>query len=259
LEWQAARMEDQLGGSGRNMDVSNREEVLPVGDGSLVPSAQDGQASSVEDRGADGVLLPSLREVPRGEFADEGDIAEAMESLVATEEAAGLSDLMMIERIQRGDERAFEQLRAKYRKAIEFTVRINAQWESGSVEAAAAYGLWRAAMEYDSARGTKPITYLLNYIRWEVSRAHRVRKSTIPTVSLDENPLLCSSELPTIDAEITTERTLAALPDRHAQIVRMRMEGDTIQEIGAAIGVSGSRVFQLLAQAQRSASHLCFN
>lgn len=125
-------------------------------------------------------------------------------------------------------------------------------------------GLWNACQSYDPEKSAFS-TYAGRAIRNAVAMSLRqeTRRAKLPTVSLSsvvgerkggdeitlEDTVVGETDVDFVD----TGAFLARLDDREERIVRMRAGGATLEEIGAAEGLSRQGVLCLLRRVRRKA------
>lgn len=152
-----------------------------------------------------------------------------------------------------------QQLAADNEKLIWFFLK---KYASGSdpqeLYGVAAEGLIRAAATYDPARG-KFSTHAMYHMRSSVDFDHRCAKrkkrSGKPVLHMDDvdvidqnkecNAKMCDvvplQDRPCLSLDETgadVERFLRSLPARDRELVRMRIGGDTLKEIGDTFGIT---------------------
>lgn len=152
-----------------------------------------------------------------------------------------------------------QQLAADNEKLIWFFLR---KYASGSdpqeLYGVAAEGLIRAAATYDPARGkfsTHAMYQMRSAVDFDQSCAKRKKRSGKPVLHMDDvdvidqnkecNAKMCDfvplQDRPCLSLDETgadVERFLRSLPARDRELVRMRIVGYTIKEIGDTFGVT---------------------
>lgn len=134
------------------------------------------------------------------------------------------------------------------------------------IRSAALLGLVKAARTYDpeyrttQGQAVKFSTYATFCIRQALNHHHRQRKRAQP-LSLDaaevENPALLAVEDPPNDHQDEAENVfrllaMAGLSDRHREALHLYyMEGMSVEEVGCRLGVSKTRVQQIIKKAIR--------
>ena len=152
-----------------------------------------------------------------------------------------------------------QQLAADNEKLIWFFLR---KYASGSdpqeLYGVAAEGLIRAAATYDPARGkfsTHAMYHMRSAVDFDQSCAKRKKRSGKPVLHMDDvdvidqnkecNAKMCDvvplQDRPCLSLDETgadVERFLRSLPARDRELVRMRIGGYTIKEIGDTFGIT---------------------
>lgn len=164
-------------------------------------------------------------------------------------------------------ERAFIRRNQKYVSAtIARTImRRPRTMPAEVVNDAALDGLFKAALTYQPGGGASESTYTMLCVRWalmEATERYRRRGESIslsgiidtgPDYSGDsrKSALLVAEmladprDLESLARLETLRGAIADLPVPWDQIMRRRMAGEGFEEIGRAVGLSGSRVWQL--------------
>ena len=152
-----------------------------------------------------------------------------------------------------------QQLAADNEKLIWFFLK---KYASGSdpqeLYGVAAEGLIRAAATYDPARGkfsTRAMYHMLSAVDFDKRCAKRKKRSGKPVLHMDDvdavdpnkewNAKMCDvvplQDRPCLSLDETgadVERFLRSLPARDRELVRMRIGGYTIKEIGDTFGIT---------------------
>jgi RNA polymerase sigma factor (sigma-70 family) len=146
-------------------------------------------------------------------------------------------------------------------------VRRRYPWvDEGDLFGEGAVALMRVAERFNASRGVKLWSYaerrvkgaMFDYIRTEAARDSRM--APWPTTDEGEPMEFPDDSLPAPGVAVDAERRrrlawslIGGLPEREARVIVMAdIEGMTRDAIGAAEGVSGSRVSQIHRQAMES-------
>ena len=152
-----------------------------------------------------------------------------------------------------------QQLAADNEKLIWFFLK---KYASGSdpqeLYGVAAEGLIRAAATYDPARGkfsTHAMYHMRSAVDFDQRCAKRKKRSGKPVLHMDDVDVIdqnkeCNAKMcdvvplrdrPCLSLDETgadVERFLRSLPARDRELVRMRIGGDTLKEIGDTFGIT---------------------
>lgn len=150
-------------------------------------------------------------------------------------------------------------------KAAIYRSRLAKLPEKEAYFSAALEGICVALDRYDPSRGVKLITFLTHYAVGYVRMHARVARRRRPEVSIadlssdEDRDLIAEFARPEpderpVDAERVNRVIDAALPARHAEIIRMRFgigrpSGMTLCEVGEVYRISKERVRQIEAHA----------
>jgi RNA polymerase sigma-70 factor (ECF subfamily) len=142
------------------------------------------------------------------------------------------SDAELLLAIGEGSEPAFEELRSRYRRAVERACRsiVGSEPEDCAQEVFAR--IWRKASLYDRHRGSAP-AWLMTLARRTALNFRRQREVPLPDELVDEP----ASEAPDIDA-FWVEAALRRLPERQRLVIELAYFHDLSQSaIAAKLGV----------------------
>ena len=152
-----------------------------------------------------------------------------------------------------------QQLAADNEKLIWFFLR---KYASGSdpqeLYGVAAEGLIRAAATYDPARGkfsTHAMYHMRSAVDFDQRCAKRKKRSGKPVLHMDDVDVIdqnkeCNAKMCDVvplrdrpclsldETGVDVERFLRSLPARDRELVRMRIGGDTLKEIGDTFGIT---------------------
>jgi RNA polymerase sigma-70 factor (ECF subfamily) len=136
---------------------------------------------------------------------------------------AAASDADLLRAISEGSESAFEELRHRYRRAVERTCR---QVVGGELEDCAQevfVRIWRKASLYDRGRGSAP-AWLLTVARRTALNVRQRRELPLPDELRDETAI----EAPDVD-RFWIEAALGRLPERERQVLELAYFRDLSQ------------------------------
>lgn len=155
-------------------------------------------------------------------------IPQQLERVVAGPAPAEASDADLLRAISEGSEPAFEELRHRYRRAIERACR---QVVGGELEDCAQevfVRIWRKASLYDRGRGSAP-AWLLTVARRTALNFRQSHEAPLPDELLDETAI----EAPDVD-RFWIEATLERLPERERLVIELAYFHDLSQSAIAA-------------------------
>lgn len=180
------------------------------------------------------------------------------------------SNEQLIEQWKSGDEAAFVAL---YRRNEALRIKAIQHWfqRTNFDEAMCIVSteFWKAAKNFDTSKGKNFCTVFMRYAHiasiqeWSKSSSLK-RCSKLPVIPFEiydkeagEYRELQVDEVSAVDKEIDVEerqearRRMARLPARERQIVRMRCDGLSLDEVGDVLGVSRERIRQIEGRAMR--------
>jgi RNA polymerase sigma-70 factor (ECF subfamily) len=162
-------------------------------------------------------------------------IPQQFERVTAAPPPAAASDAELLRAIGEGSEPAFEELRNRYRRAIERACRAIVGGELEDCAQEVFVRIWRKASLYDRSRGSAP-AWLLTVARRTALNFRRRREVSIPDELIDESAV----EAPDVD-RFWVEAALARLPERERQVIELAYFHDLSQsaiatELGVPLG-----------------------
>jgi RNA polymerase sigma-70 factor (ECF subfamily) len=146
------------------------------------------------------------------------------ERVAAISEVAEASDADLLRAIGEGSEPAFEELRHRYRRAVECACRAIVGSELEDCAQEVFVRIWRKAALYDRNRGSAP-AWLLTVARRTALNFHRRRDLPLGGEMLDETN---APESPDVD-RFWIEAALARLPDRERSVIELAYYHDLSQ------------------------------
>jgi RNA polymerase sigma-70 factor (ECF subfamily) len=141
----------------------------------------------------------------------------------ASSAPAGATDAELLRAIGEGSEPAFEELRRRYRRAVERACRaiVGSEQEDCAQEVFAR--IWRKASLYDRERGSAP-AWLLTLARRTALNVRRHRDAPLPDELVDET----GSGAPDVD-RFWLEAALERLPERERLVIELAYFDDLSQ------------------------------
>lgn len=170
----------------------------------------------------------------------------------------------LFEQAQGGDEGALNELMNRHERLVHYTVQRQELYGLPYDEAAQAgrYGLWRAIMGYDAARGYSFSTYaciaIMRHVWANVQGQWRRKRRKIPlgVLKLYWYEPVASPDIQQARKEVreSLQEQVRRLPKRLRRVIESRYGMDrgapqTYREIGEQLGVCGERVRQLHIEA----------
>jgi RNA polymerase sigma-70 factor (ECF subfamily) len=156
-------------------------------------------------------------------------IPQQLDRATADSASPAASDAELLRAIGEGSEPAFEELRDRYRRAIERACR---QIVGGDLEDCAQevfVRIWRKASLYDRDRGSAP-AWLLTLARRTALNVRRRRELPLPDELADETGAV---EPPDVD-RFWVEAALERLPERERRVLELAYFHDVSQSAIAA-------------------------
>ena len=142
------------------------------------------------------------------------------------------SDAELLRAIGEGSEPAFEELRSRYRRAVERACRSIAGSEPEDCAQEVFARIWRKAALYDRRRGSAP-AWLMTLARRTALNFRRRREAPLRDELVDDPP----PEDPDIDA-FWVEAALQRLPERQRLVIELAYFHDLSQSaIASKLGV----------------------
>jgi RNA polymerase sigma-70 factor (ECF subfamily) len=148
---------------------------------------------------------------------------------------ARATDADLLEAIGQGSEPAFEELRHRYRRAVERACRsiVGSDIEDCSQEVFTR--IWRKAPLFDRGRGSPP-AWLLTLARRSALNVRQTR-SALPTAELTEEPAVAAEMADVVD-RVWLEAALKCLPERERVVIELAYLDDLSQSrIAQQLGV----------------------
>jgi RNA polymerase sigma factor (sigma-70 family) len=142
--------------------------------------------------------------------------------------SAQASDADLLEAISEGSEPAFEELRSRYRRAVERACRSIVGGELEDCAQEVFVRIWRKAALYDRGRGSAP-AWLLTLARHTALNFRQRRELPLP----DEPPDESGFEAPDVD-RFWVEAALERLPERERKVIELAYFHDLSQSQVAA-------------------------
>jgi len=141
---------------------------------------------------------------------------------------ATASDADLLRAISEGSEPAFEELRHRYRRAVERACRSIVGGEPEDCAQEVFLRIWRKASLYDRGRGSAP-AWLLTLARRTAINFRRRRELPLPEEPVDESAV----EAPDVD-RFWVEAALERLPERERRVIELAYFRDLSQSAIAA-------------------------
>jgi RNA polymerase sigma factor (sigma-70 family) len=142
---------------------------------------------------------------------------------------ADATDAELLQAISEGSEPAFEELRHRYRHAVERACRAIVGGELEDCAQEVFVRIWRKAALYDRGRGSPP-AWLLTVARRTALNFRQRREAPLPAELADEAGLV---EPPDVD-RFWVEGALQRLPERERQVLALAYFHDLSQSAIAA-------------------------
>jgi len=131
------------------------------------------------------------------------------------------SDVELLRAIASGSEPAFEELRGRYRRAVERVCRAVAGSEREDCEQEVFARVWRKAALFDPARGSAAA--------WLLTLAQRTALNQLaarrPPIPVDQEPVAAAAEPTDVDA-FWLETALARLSEQERTVIELAYYGD---------------------------------
>jgi RNA polymerase sigma-70 factor (ECF subfamily) len=150
-------------------------------------------------------------------------IPQQLERPTAAPPPAAASDAELLRAIGEGSEPAFEELRNRYRRAVERACRSIVGGELEDCAQEVFVRIWRKASLYDRSRGSAP-AWLLTVARRTALNFRRRREVSIPDELIDESAV----EAPDVD-RFWVEAALERLPERERVVIELAYFNDLSQ------------------------------
>jgi RNA polymerase sigma-70 factor, ECF subfamily len=157
-----------------------------------------------------------------------GVIPQQLERVTAAPPPAAASDAELLRAIGEGSEPAFEELRNRYRRAIERACQAIVGGELEDCAQEVFVRIWRKASLYDRRRGSAP-AWLLTVARHTALNFRRRREVSLPGELRDESAV----EAPDVD-RFWVEAALERLPERERRVLELAYFHDLSQSAIAA-------------------------
>ena len=142
---------------------------------------------------------------------------------------AEASDADLLRAIAEGNEPAFEELRQRYRRAVERACRSIVGGELEDCAQEVFVRIWRKAALYDRGRGSAP-AWLLTLARHTALNFRRRRELPLPDELVDDTGAV---DAPDVD-RFWVEAALERLPDRERAVIELAYFQDLSQSAIAA-------------------------
>jgi RNA polymerase sigma-70 factor (ECF subfamily) len=155
-------------------------------------------------------------------------IPQQLERVMTAPPPAAASDAELLRAIGEGSEPAFEELRNRYRRAIERACQAIVGGELEDCAQEVFVRIWRKASLYDRSRGSAP-AWLLTLARRTALNFRRRREVSLPGELQDENEV----EPPDVD-RFWIEAALERLPERERRVLELAYFHDMSQSAIAA-------------------------
>jgi RNA polymerase sigma-70 factor (ECF subfamily) len=156
-------------------------------------------------------------------------IPQPLERRTAEPAPSAASDAELLHAIGEGSEPAFEELRQRYRRAVERACRAIVGGELEDCAQEVFLRIWRKAALYDRARGSAP-AWLLTLARRTALNFRQRRELPLPEELLDETGAV---EAPDVD-RFWVEAALERLPERERTVLELAYFDDLSQSAIAA-------------------------
>ena len=166
----------------------------------------------------------------------DGVIPQQLERPTAARAPSAASDAELLRAIGEGSEPAFEELRQRYRRAVERACRTIVGGELEDCAQEVFVRIWRKAALYDRARGSAP-AWLLTLARRTALNFRQRGEVPLPEELVDETGAV---EAPDVD-RFWVEAALERLPERERRVIELAYFHDLSQsaiaaELGAPLG-----------------------
>jgi RNA polymerase sigma-70 factor (ECF subfamily) len=163
-------------------------------------------------------------------------IPQQLERPTAARAPSAASDAELLRAIGEGSEPAFEELRQRYRRAVERACRTIVGGELEDCAQEVFVRIWRKAALYDRARGSAP-AWLLTLARRTALNFRQRGEVPLPEELVDETGAV---EAPDVD-RFWVEAALERLPERERRVIELAYFHDLSQsaiaaELGAPLG-----------------------
>jgi len=163
-------------------------------------------------------------------------IPQQLERATAAPTPAKATDAELLQAIGDGSEPAFEELRHRYRRAVERACRSMAGSELEDCAQEVFVRIWRKATLYDHSRGSAP-AWLLTLTRRTALNFRQARKAPVPAELPDEAGAV---EPPDVD-RFWLDAALERLPERERLVLELAYFDDLSQsriatELGVPLG-----------------------
>jgi RNA polymerase sigma factor (sigma-70 family) len=156
-------------------------------------------------------------------------IPKQAERTTLTSAPAAASDAELLRAIGEGSEPAFEELRHRYRRAVERACRAIVGGELEDCTQEVFVRIWRKASLYDRRRGSAP-AWLLTLARRTALNLRERRELPLPDELIDETAAV---ETPGVEL-FWVEAALERLPDRERRVLELAYFDDLSQSQVAA-------------------------
>jgi RNA polymerase sigma-70 factor (ECF subfamily) len=156
-------------------------------------------------------------------------IPQRLERPTAESAPSAASDADLLRAIGEGSEPAFEELRHRYRRAVERACRAIVGGELEDCAQEVFVRVWRKAALYDRGRGSAP-AWLLTLARRTALNFRRRREVPLPEELIDETGAV---EAPDVD-RFWVEAALERLPERERRVIELAYFHDLSQRTIAA-------------------------
>jgi RNA polymerase sigma-70 factor, ECF subfamily len=155
-------------------------------------------------------------------------IPQELERATAEPVPSAASDADLLRAIGEGSEPAFEELRYRYRRAVERACRSIVGGEHEDCAQEVFVRIWRKAELYDPARGSAP-AWLLTLTRRTALNFRQRREVPLPDEVVDD----AAVEAPDVD-RFWVEAALERLPERERRVIELAYFHDQTQRAIAA-------------------------
>lgn len=156
-------------------------------------------------------------------------IPQQLERRTAESAPSAASDAELLHAISEGSEPAFEELRQRYRRAVERACRAIVGGELEDCAQEVFVRIWRKAALYDRGRGSAP-AWLLTLARRTALNFRQRRELPLPDELEDETGAV---EAPDVD-RFWVEAALERLPERERTVLELAYFDDLSQSAIAA-------------------------
>ena len=155
-------------------------------------------------------------------------VPQHLERPTAAPAPSAASDAELLRAIGEGSEPAFEELRHRYRRAVERACRAIVGGEFQDCAQEVFVRIWRKASLYDRRRGSAP-AWLLTLARRTALNFRRGREVPLADEPVDETAV----EAPDVD-RFWVDAALEQLPERERQVIELAYFHDLSQSAIAA-------------------------